>query len=282
LPAFLTAREKCARLADLAVCALIAESELTPKPALVDGRGPGAHTDLSLDLLMRSAQSLRDYFEQMARASFCRPPGRRLRERLGSIGRAAESSMLRVTNGTNTHRGAIWALGLLVSSSAMESESPEAIAHRAGEIAQLPDRSAPNTETNGKRAGRRYNLSGAREEAVAGFPHVVSAALPALRRSRWNDETETHAGLNALLAIMADLDDTCLLHRGGLAALTAAKHGAAAVIEAGGTSTQRGWQLLLELDRELLRQNSSPGGSADLLAATFFLDFVDRSLSTTK
>ncbi len=257
---------------------MIAEAELTPTPALVDERGPGAHADLSLDLLKRSARSLRDHFEEMARASFCKPPSGQLRERLGSIGRAAEVSMLRVTNGINTHRGAIWALGLLVSSSAMEIGSTEAIAHRAGEIAQLPDRDASDPETNGSRAARRYNVSGARGEARAGFPHVVSAALPALRRSRRNHETKNHAELDALLAIMSDLDDTCLLHRGGLAALNAARQGAAAVIAAGGTSTQRGWQLLLALDRELLRRNSSPGGSADLLAATFFLDFVDRSL----
>ena len=268
------ARFQAARLADLAVRALIAESELTPKPALVDQRGSGAHTDLSLDLLKRSARSLRDSFERMAGASFCESPSYRFRERLGAIGRSAEDSMLRVTNGINTHRGAIWALGLLVSSSAMESSSPEEIARRAAQIARLPDRSAPDSETNGTRAARRYKVSGARGEACAGFPHVISAGLPALRRSRRNGETETRARLNALLAIMAELNDTCLLHRGGLAALKAAQRGAAAVCNAGGTSTERGWQLLFDLDTELVSRNSSPGGSADLLAATFFLDFV--------
>ena len=67
---------------------------------------------------------------------------------------------------------------------------------------------------------------------------------------------------------MASLNDTCLLHRGGLAALNTAQTGAAAVLAAGGTATVQGWDLLQRLDRDLFALNASPGGSADLLAAT--------------
>ena len=99
-------------LASLAVRALIEEAELTPKPALVDERGPGAHTDLSLTLMKSSAHCLRPGFELMALASFRQIPGRTLREDLGTIGRRAERSMLLTTGGVNTHRGAIWTLSL--------------------------------------------------------------------------------------------------------------------------------------------------------------------------
>jgi triphosphoribosyl-dephospho-CoA synthase len=258
----------------LAFRALIAEAELTPKPALVDQRGSGAHADLSPTLMRRSARSLRGYFERMALVSFRRPLSQSLREELGAIGRSAERSMLVGTGGVNTHRGAIWTLGLLVSAAAMGSNSLKMICNRAGQLAGIPDRKAPMKESNGLSVMRRYHVSGARGEARAGFPHVINVALPVLYRSRSQGQSETVARLDALLAIITSLDDTCLLHRGGWTALRAAQHGAAAVLAAGGTATVRGWALLEQLDRRLIALNASPGGSADLLASTLFLDFI--------
>lgn len=120
------AQNHATHLASLAVRALIEEAELTPKPALVDQRGPGAHTDLSLMLMRCSAHYLRPSFELMALASFRQIPSQTLREHLGAIGRWAEQSMLLATGGANTHRGAIWTLGLLVSAAAMGANSPDA------------------------------------------------------------------------------------------------------------------------------------------------------------
>ncbi|WP_048312545.1 triphosphoribosyl-dephospho-CoA synthase, partial [Pseudomonas aeruginosa] len=100
-------------LADLAVDALIDEAELSPKPALVDRRGNGAHADLHLGLMQASALSLWPCFKEMADAA--QRHGRidaRLRGVLGQLGRDGEAAMLRTTEGVNTHRGAIWALGL--------------------------------------------------------------------------------------------------------------------------------------------------------------------------
>jgi triphosphoribosyl-dephospho-CoA synthase len=98
-----------------------------------------------------------------------------------------------------------------------------------------------------------------------------------LRNSRSQGLTEEFARINTLVAIMADLDDTCLLHRGGLTALDLAKAGAKTILQLGGTSTAAGFRALYELDHRLLRLNASPGGSADLLAGVLFLDFIDRS-----
>ncbi len=108
-------------LADLAVDALIDEAELSPKPALVDRRGNGAHADLHLGLMQASALSLWPCFKEMADAA--QRHGRidaRLRGVLGQLGRDGEAAMLRTTEGVNTHRGAIWALGLLVAAAALE------------------------------------------------------------------------------------------------------------------------------------------------------------------
>jgi triphosphoribosyl-dephospho-CoA synthase len=276
------AQDRAGHLANIAVRALIAEAELTPKPALVDERGSGAHTDLSPELMKRSARSLRGEFELMALASFRQAPSQSLREKLGVIGRSAERSMLRSTKGVNTHRGAIWALGLLVSAAATGSNSPKEIATWAAQLARIPDWNGSAQESNGLSVARRYNVSGARGEARAGFPHAITIALPMLNRSRRQGASETEARLNALLAIMTSLNDTCLLHRGGWTALSAAQRGAATVLAAGGTSTGRGWDLLQQLDRDLTSMNASPGGSADLLASSLFLDFLAHCSSTEK
>jgi triphosphoribosyl-dephospho-CoA synthase len=261
------------QLADLAVDVLEAEAMLTPKPALVDARGPGAHRDLDLPAMLKSAGSLHGTFLAMATAAAGREPDQALREQLARIGRAGERCMFAATGGSNAHRGAIWVLGLLVAARAIQGEAgPRETAALAARIAAFPDRYALAQDSHGARVCRRYGVRGARGEAVAGFPHVVDVGLPAMWAARAKGADETCARLDALVAIMATLDDTCLLHRGGLPALEAAQRGARATLMEGGSSSAAGRRALLRLDAELVRRNASPGGCADLLAACIFLD----------
>jgi triphosphoribosyl-dephospho-CoA synthase len=261
------------RLADFAVAALIAEAELTPKPGLVDARGPGAHADIDLATLLASAEALRGCFRDLALAASGQAPSPVLREQLARIGRAGEAAMYRVTGGANTHRGAIWALGLMAAAAAARPDEtdPDAVCALAGAIARFPDRHAPEAATHGARACRVYQVAGARGEAWQDFPHA-RLALATLRERRAAGHAEEAARLDALMAVMARLDDTCLLHRGGRRALRVARLGARAVIAAGGSSSSAGRTALLGLDRRLLALNASPGGAADMLAAALFLD----------
>ncbi|WP_438396206.1 triphosphoribosyl-dephospho-CoA synthase [Caballeronia sp. DA-9] len=264
-------------LARTAVRALIDEAELTPKPALVDRRGNGAHADLDLALMVRSARSLHPGFAAMATAAAADGPTQVLRETLGRIGRETENAMLAVTHGSNTHRGAVWVLGLLVAAAARERTCcPLEVAAIAADISRHRDPFATLSLSNGLRVKRRYGVRGARGEAADGFPHVVSLALPMLRQSRSSGDDEDAARLDALLAIMSSLDDTCLLHRGGYEALSIAKRGAAEALAAGGAGTLTGRVHLHRLDCALVACNASPGGAADLLAATLFLDRIER------
>lgn len=266
-------------LACLARRALIAEAELTPKPGLVDRRGSGAHTDLTLTSMWRSALAIEPHFQRMAQVAVGVPPCQSLREQLADIGRQAEQAMLDATGGSNAHKGAIWALGLLVSAAAAYGGAPTTaatIAATAAAIAAFKDRALPRLVSHGDAVAERYGVAGARGEALNGFPHVVDVALPTLRRRRAEGATEDVARLDALVSVMCRLDDTCLLHRGGAEALRAAKAGAAAIELAGGTGTAPGRRLLERLDGRLLELNASPGGSADMLAAALFLDAVER------
>jgi len=273
------------QLADLAVDVLTAEALLTPKPALVDARGSGAHRDLDLPAMLKSARSLHGTFLGMATVAAGQEPDQVLREQLARIGRSGESQMYAATRGSNAHRGAIWVLGLLVAARAIQGEasphgetgphaeaSPRETAALAARIAAFPDRYAPAQDSHGARVCRRYGVTGARGEAVAGFPHVVEVGLPAMWAARAKGADETCARLDALMAIMATLDDTCLLHRGGKPALEAAQRGARDTLMAGGSSSAAGRRALLRLDAELVERNASPGGCADLLAACIFLD----------
>jgi triphosphoribosyl-dephospho-CoA synthase len=263
--------------AQAAVQALIAEAELTPKPALVDRRGNGAHDDLTLALLVQSAQALGATFDAVTAVARDATLDAALRERLGALGRDGERTMLDVTRGVNTHRGAIWSLGLLLAAHAITgSRDPHMIARVAAQLASIPDADATAGDSHGAQAGRRFGVRGARGEAQAGFPHVLGRALPALREARMRGARESVARVDALLSIMNSLDDTCLLHRGGRAALQAAQHGAAAVLRAGGIGGVVGMHRFAKLEKTLLGLRASPGGAADLLAATLFLDSIER------
>ena len=266
-------------LASLARQALIAEAELTPKPGLVDRRSSGAHSDLSLTIMLRSAAAIEPYYYEMAAISAGTCPTQELREQLAAVGRDAERAMLQATGGSNSHKGAIWVLGLLLSAAAMqgdENRTATEIAATARAIASFEDRATPRLVSHGDVVSKRYGASGARGEAFQGFPHVVDIGLPTLRLRRSSGATEQMARLDALLSIIGRLDDTCLLYRGGTDALRTAKENALAVERAGGVGTQIGKQQLTELDRQLLNLKVSPGGSADLLAATLFLDAIER------
>jgi triphosphoribosyl-dephospho-CoA synthase len=304
-----------------------ADAQLTPKPALVDRRGSGAHRDLDLATMLRSAQALETTFAALAAAARHSAPSAVLRAELARIGRVGEQAMMQATGGSNAHRGAIWIVGLLVAGAALvdggrstqgryvQRNVQPAASHAtaagrsqtltpmtdaigasgagategtagfnlastacalAAQIACFPDRFAAPSDSNGERARQRYQVGGARREAQDGFPHVVAVGLPALLKARANGAPEDAARLDALLAIMASLDDTCLLHRAGLPGLQAGQQGARAVLELGGSSTTDGRAALAELDRRLLFLNASPGGAADLLAATLFIDMLVR------
>lgn len=274
------------RLADLAVTALVAEATLTPKPGLVDLRGGGAHRDMDVETMLVSARALRPAFVRLAAA------GREadvttaaglaaLRTRLAAVGRDGERDMLRATGGVNTHRGAVWALGLAVGAAASlraggRLTTAAAVLHRVAAVAAHDDaRPDPaSAHLPGARVRTLYEVPGAVGAARAGFPHA-RAALTALRRVRAAGAPETAARLDALLTSVATLDDTCVLRRGGRDGLADAQAGARRVLAAGGTGTPAGAAALEALDARLVAARLSPGGSADMLALALLLDAVE-------
>ena len=265
-------------LALLATASLKDEANLFPKPGLVNWRSSGSHTDMTIEMMHASVDAISSSFKAMAdaakKADRNNPESlSALRMTVGAIGRAAEVAMLKATGGVNTHRGAIYAQGLLTVAAGLAEErsalAAERVAALAGHIASIPDPGfeAPAT-SHGLVVRKRLGLPGAREEAQSGFEHVRLFALPALLKSRKAGLSEAASQINALLALMATLPDTCIAHRGGLAGLQAVQSGAKQVLDLGGVGLPEGSAAY----EALCRQKLSPGGSADLLAATLFLD----------
>ena len=273
------AEELAAHLANRATEALLDEARLTPKPGLVDRRGSGAHKDMNLAMLETSAECLTPTFIAMAHAGWRRVPDAALRRQIGAIGREGEKTMLATTGGVNTHRGAIWSLGLLVTAFAMHEGQSGIVqtVSSAARLASLPDTACPPVFSKGRYASHRYKVPGAREEAQQGFPHVMKLALPQLAKSRREGASEDAARIDALLAIMTSLPDTCVLSRGGIKALTDMRSGARAILVQGGIGSHEGRKTYDILEAGMMKANVSPGGAADLLAATLFLDGMEHT-----
>jgi triphosphoribosyl-dephospho-CoA synthase len=262
-------------LAAAAVHALLEEVFLTPKPGLVDLRGCGAHRDMNLATMIASAGALRDTFRQLAQTGRSPLAGASLRAELGRVGRAGEYAMDRATGGVNTHRGAIWALGLTVAAAARRGHrsSPGALLSTVATIAAHDDPGAAAVRTKGHDVRAHYRVGGAVGAAKAGFPLALQA-VNTIRCTTARGTSPTHARLDALLQCIARLDDTCLLSRGGLPGLTLARRMAAGVLRSGGTATTAGMLALQRFDRALVDRGLSPGGSADMFALAMLLDQV--------
>ncbi|CAB3963495.1 triphosphoribosyl-dephospho-CoA synthase [Burkholderia aenigmatica] len=266
------------RVAELAARSLVLEIETYPKPGLVSHVDTGSHSDMDAATFARSAAVLRPYFAELADAGARDADMAVLRK----IGLRAEHAMLAATGGVNTHRGAIFGLGLLCAAAgrrAMPGAVPDGmtlgafVSHRWGTDIlggpRLPD-------SHGERASRRYGVGGARREAADGFTTVYAVGLPALRRAQRDLPGDPEAArVDACFALIAALDDTNLLHRGGQDGLDFARATARAFVARGGVRA-RDWRLrAVAAHRAFVARRLSPGGAADLLAMSVFVDALE-------
>nr|WP_254504111.1 triphosphoribosyl-dephospho-CoA synthase MdcB [Duganella vulcania] len=265
-------RSFAGNVARLAVGSLHAELCLYPKPGLVSPVDTGSHDDMDAQTFMRSLFSLRHYFRKICLAGWDDAPFARLKQ----LGIEAEAAMLRATNGINTHRGAIFSLGLLCATAGRAHAqgtpmTPAAL--RAAMLirwgAELAMHAAPaGDNSNGLRVAARYAVSGAREEGALGLPSVFEIGVPALQASRARGAGMTHARIDTLFTLMATINDSNVYHRAGPQGAQTVRTHAQRFIDLGGTANASWREEALSSHRAFVRQRLSPGGAADLLAAT--------------
>jgi triphosphoribosyl-dephospho-CoA synthase len=257
---------------------LVQELETWPKPGLVSHVDNGSHDDMDAATFRRSAAAIRPYLQGLADAGALGFGMGRLR----IIGLEAERAMLAATSGANTHRGAIFGLGLLCAAAGAKAGGLVDPALPLGDVvARLWGNSILDgpvlLHSHGSAARRRFRAGGARIEAANGFPSIYGIGLPALRRTTpVVPEDMEAARVEACFALIASVEDTNLLHRGGLDGLRFAHDAAQGFIDAGGVRAP-GWRARAQsIHDSFVARRLSPGGSADLLAMTLFVDAHER------
>ncbi len=260
-----------AAIGHAATLALYDELALSPKPGLVTLVDRGSHDDMDQHTFMRSLFALHHYFGQIAGAGHEGADFPTL-ERLGI---EAESRMLAATCGINTHRGAIFMLGLLCASAGAVTRAHGGVAHpgqlrdalRAHWGEALVRRCQRTSTLPGGIAARRHGLRSASEEAALAFPVLFDTAVPALGAALARGLTPQQAQLDTLFHIMAVLDDSNLAHRGGLAGLRHAQGLARRFLAHGGVARPDGLEEAQAIARDFVARRLSPGGAADTLSA---------------
>ena len=271
-------RAYCLDIARLAVSCLHAELTLYPKPGLVSLIDNGSHADMDAGTFMRSMFALRHYFNRICQAGMADAPFSELKR----LGIAAEQRMLAATGGVNTHRGAIFSLGLLCAAigraraghGVVSAAKLRAILLRCwgADLATHTHSTAANT--HGLRVTALYASGGARGEGALGLPSVFDVGLPALQNALKAGRDMRCARIDTLFALMAHISDSNVFHRGGPdGALTVRQH-AQRFLALGGTAHPE-WQAgALACHRLFVARKLSPGGAADLLAATCLVHAV--------
>lgn len=251
-------------IAHLATQALQAELDTTPKPGLVDKDNNGAHRDMDYALMQLSINTLHPYFVRLALLGFADtlPSHTAIRD----AGIEAEKAMLAATNGVNTHKGALFSMGLAVVAAAHEENTDSLQATIKALAASFPD-------TNGTHGSKAKLLSkgttvikGALDNAREGYEMLFAEWLPFYIERR--KERDAHTLHKTLLRIMCDLDDTNVIYRTDLATAEEVKQEARALLDNFSKAA------LKDMDRHYTTRNISPGGAADMLSLTIFIGSI--------
>lgn len=269
-------------IAAQAFLALNQELATTPKPGLVDKRNRGAHKDMDFRHFFASATALRPFFCRFAQEGLrtrYKTPEETF-SRIRGIGKEAEEAMFAATGGVNTHKGALFSLGILCAAAgrlAPENWTPETLANEAAAMAkgvtsaELGAVTLDTAKTAGEKIYAQYGISGIRGEAEAGFPAVVNIGYPILTEGIKQGLSLNDAGSRALLYLMANVDDTNLIHRSDRDTQLWVKETVGKLLKETPFPTR---EAIEKLDDLLIGKNLSPGGCADLLAVSYFLLFL--------
>lgn len=269
-------------LGSLAERSLLFEVSASPKPGLVDRENSGSHRDMDFFSFLTSSSALQPYFIQFARlgmeTAHLRPAETFRRLRLP--GKLAEQAMYQATGGINTHKGAIFTLGLLCAAAGRlkkHNRTPEAICRECAAMTdgivsrELGAITPENACTNGQKLYARYGITGIRGQAEAGFPAVLGTGLPVLKENLAHGRSLNDAACAALLHLLCKTQDTNLIARADPDQWQRTVQRVQDLLNRSPLPTP---EQLRELDREFVRMNLSPGGTADLLAASLFLLFL--------
>ena len=254
-------------VARLAVNALKQELDLTPKPGLVDTHDNGAHSDMDHSIMLKSIDALRPYFTQLAVMSYSDdvPSAAELQQ----LGIEAEKTMLNATGGVNTHRGALFSMGLAVVAAChviAKGETNNLINRWSNTVASIASKMPGGNGTHGDTIRTEHQVMGAIDLARTGYSKLISNWLSFYSDNR-HDENVNY---KTLLLIMSELDDTNVIHRVGFDKAQQVKLDARHLLE------NFSIEALEQMNESFITANISPGGAADMLSLTLFLSTLTK------
>jgi len=275
-------------IGDLALKAILFEVAATPKPGLVDRYNNGAHNDMDFFTFMSSGAALRDTFDKFTAIGVetknMQPD--KVLYRLQKYGMEVERCMFAATSGVNTHKGMIFSLGLICAAIGRLYKSKpitlDNISQTAAEFTKgLCDRAFSNLEektvhTKGERMYLEHGLTGVRGEAEGGYTTVRNVSYPMMKKLLAEGHVVNDVFVQTLIHLIASTADTNIMSRHDLNTAEYAKKRAEETLKKGGIFTEAGKQDILEMDRDFIKRNISPGGSADLLALTYLIIQVEN------
>ena len=274
-----------------AVEAMLMEAACTPAPGLVDRDNPGAHKDMDFFTFLMSSSALAGTMFRCAAAGY-QHQGELvdLLPMLRCIGKDGERHMLEATGGVNTQKGLLFLLGILsaaASNCLKQAQHVTAIqildtaaAMTTGiverELVPLAAKAAAKL-TAGEKLYLQYGVTGIRGEIEAGIPSIRNCGLPVLTNALEQGLSLNDALVHTLMNLMTTVQDTTILHRHNLDTLREVQELAKSVVAQGGMLTEMGRAQIIALDKRFIDRNISPGGVADLLAATYFLYVIENT-----
>ena len=265
--------------ASIAVQSLLWEVCTTPKPGLVDCQNSGSHADMDIFTFSASAAALHPYFEDCVRIGLdtAQLSPEETFSRLRLPGKLAEQTMLGVTGGVNTHKGAIFSLGILCAAfGRTQSADGKILLRQCAQMTQgLCSRELGTSISHGQTLYAKYGIRGIRGQAEGGFP-AVQTGLDILEKGLAQGVSLNDAGCAALLHMMLQAEDSNLLHRSDPGTCKKILEEIAALLAQTPYPTQAQLQIL---DADFIEKNLSPGGSADLLAIVYFLYLLVQNQS---
>ena len=279
-------------IASLAIQAMLYEVSCHPSPGLVSITSCGAHQDMDYFTFLESATALIKPLIYCAEVGFSPSTPKEIFDKIRQIGQAGEEQMFQKTGGVNTHKGMLFLLGVCCAAggkvlysgagfSALQGMIKDMTAglverelsSRCGDFKQADEFAL----THGERLYLKYQVEGIRGEVQRGLPTVFDFSLGFYQKNQ--RLSKNHRLVHTLVGIMQFCEDANILHRHSPETLREVQARAQKIMSLGGVKTLAGLKAIEVMDEDFSQRKISPGGSADLLGTTVFLDLLEEYMA---
>lgn len=273
-------------ISEFAIQALIYEVSCYPSPGLVSPVSTGAHKDMNFFTFVDSTSVLSKYFMLFVQEGYSDKEYKEIFKRIRVIGIEAEKAMFMKTKGINTHKGMLFLIGVICAAIGKVFKEKKEFGQIRDVIKEMTkgivDKELGNLKngnelSHGEKLYIKYNTEGIRGEVERGLPTVFEFSLDWYKQSK--DLNINDRLVHTLIGIMQSCDDSTIIHRHSIEVLNEVKKRSKEIISIGGMRSEEGRIIINNLCEEFVKRNISPGGSADLLGVTIFVDLVEEYMN---